>query len=204
MKNNRSSFSAHKRFWTGMVLGFFFVFIFLFGLALCFYFRDTYAGRNRTNENDLLSIANDSFRNKNYEKSKIFYLKVLKINPNNYDANFYLGSLYNGYLEPHDYKKGLYYTEKAVSFKKDDENLMYEARNYLNNGQFPEAEKIIRKCLSLKINKDKSDVWEKLGYVLKMQDEFKESLKAYQKAQTLNPADLNIQHEIDALPINLN
>jgi len=202
--DNRPAAPAYRRFWVGIPVGFLFMFLFLIAFALFLHFRDTYAGRNEGNETKLLFIANDAFCNKQYKKSKSFYEKVLKINPNNHDANYFLGSLYSGYLTPRDLKKGLFYTQKALRLKKDDKDLTYEARELWENAQFYESEMILRECLGSRSYKEKAFLYEKLGYVLKMQLKFKESLKAYQRAQSLNPTNYNIQCEIDALPSSLN
>ena len=77
--------------------------------------------------------------------------------------------------------------------------MFFLARDLWEDGQFSESEKVIRKYANLENFKNKASTWENLGYVLKMQSKFNESLKAYKKAMALDPENQSIQNEINSL-----
>ncbi len=146
---------------------------------------------------DLLRRAAEAFYAKDYAGAEKIYEDVLMREPENFEANKFLGTLWAQFLAPPDYKKSLYYIRKALESRKDYKEMVFYADILIQNKDYAESEAALRDCLK-ETEKD-AHVWEELGYVLRIQTNYKEALKAYQTALKLDPKSEHSQKAVKEL-----
>jgi len=185
-KNKNVNFSR-RWFWLGSFIGFVFAFFLLIGFGL---FLDTKYTLNRfkeAKEPELVGIAGNYFLDKQYEKSRVAYEIVLEKNPNNYDANYFLGSLYSNYLWPRNYSKAAFHIQTAFNLRQSKENLYYYGWVLFMAGQLQESEKIFQQYLDQQLGAKDPNAWEDLGIVLLKESKKNAAQKAFETALLKDP-----------------
>jgi len=146
---------------------------------------------------DLLAQAAGAFYAKDYGRSEKIYEDVLIREPDNYEANKFLGTLWAQFLVPQDYRKSLYYIRKALEARKEYREMVFYADILLQSKDNAQCETALEDCL--KMNEKDAYVWEDLGYVLRAQAKNPEALKAYEKAVKLDPGNENARKAVKDL-----
>jgi len=139
----------------------------------------------------LLQIAQQDFKQKNYEQAKESFLKILKIDPKNINSFFYLGYInaLTNKLERSEewYKKGLEIDPK-------NEHLMdYLSETLKREDKFDESIDVLKKLAEIK-QSDK--VWFRIGKLYEDQDFSDEAIEAYKQALEINPNNKEVQYRL--------
>ena len=94
-----------------------------------------------------LTTGQNLLKQKKFSIALKHFKKLLELNPNNLDINFYLGRVYS---EIQDFKNSIKYYLKYLDSNKNSINCLTNlAILYLNIGEKKESEKIFKKIIKL-------------------------------------------------------
>ena len=146
-------------------------------------------------ETDLLSIGKSYFENEKYKEAiKILSELVVKLNPDNAEAWYYLGASYynDGQLEEaKETKKSIL---KIIELNPNDNNYYWLGRLCYFSYEDEEAIKYILKAIELNPNNYDNYYWLGLSYYDK--EEYKEALQSFLKAYELNPKEIECLEQL--------
>ena len=132
--------------------------------------------------NKTLNLALQEHQKGNYTEAKNLYEKILKINSNHFDSNFYLGTLY---AQSSNFLKASELLFKAIEINPK----MEDAHNNLGliYRELKETQKAID-CIkkALEINPEYAEAYNNLGFIYKELKEDKKAEKYYLKAIEIN------------------
>ena len=139
----------------------------------------------------LLQIAQQDFKQKNYDQAEKSFLKILKIDPKNINSYFYLGYI-NALTNQLDkseewYKKGLKIDPK------NDHLLDYLSETLKREDKFDESIEVLKNLAEIK-QSDK--VWFRIGKLYEDQDFSDDAIDAYKQALELNPDNKQAQYRL--------
>ena len=146
-------------------------------------------------ETDLLSIGKSYFENEKYKEAiKILSELVVKLNPDNAEAWYYLGASYynDGQLEEaKETKKSIL---KIIELNPNDKNYYWLRRLCYFSYEDEEAIKYILKAIELNPNNYDNYYWLGLSYYDK--EKYKEALQSFLKAYELNPKEIECLEQL--------
>ena len=147
------------------------------------------------NEKDLFSIGKSYFENEKYKEAiKILSELVVKLNPDNAEAWYYLGASYynDGQLEEaKETKKSIL---KIIELNPNDNNYYWLGRLCYFSYEDEEAIKYLIKAIELNPNNYDNYYWLGLSYYDK--EEYKEALQSFLKAYELNPKEIECLEQL--------
>jgi tetratricopeptide (TPR) repeat protein len=150
--------------------------------------------KNNNLKNNLdLALAN--IEKNNLEKASNLYKKILKKYPDNFDANFNLGTIFakNNKLE-----KSVELLEKAVSINPNNEKIFNNlGLIYLNLGDNEKALETIKKAIN--INPNSPIAYNHLGLIYSNLGNINEAINSYLKSIKLNPNNISANYNIGNL-----
>ncbi len=148
--------------------------------------------------NDLknnLNFALSNIEKNNLEKASKIYKKILKKYPDNFEANFNLGTIY---AKNNNLEKSVELLEKAALINPKVEKI-YTSLGliYLNLG---DKEKALEKTnKAIKLNPSSSVAYNHLGLIYSNLDKVDEAIKSYSKSIELNPKNVPVNYNIGNL-----
>ncbi len=154
-----------------------------------------------TDVKQLLSQAVEAFHLKNDPRKTLrLFQKILTIDPNNYDANLYCGTLYAQQIDPPDFGAAIYHTNRALKVKKDYIILMAYGGLLWQDQDWAEAETVFRDC----VNEKPGDyyAWWSLAFMLEQEGKYAEALADYTQSETLTK-DAAVVARIEAQRMSL-
>ncbi len=132
----------------------------------------------------LMDNASNAFHyQRDIQKTLDLYRRVLQLDPDNYDANMYISTLYSEALNPPDYGAAIYHTNRALRIKKDYMSLMGYGGLMWKNLDYVGAEQVFRDCVQLEPGQFLA--WGQLAVMLEKQGKTVEALADYKKADEL-------------------
>ena len=130
-----------------------------------------------------LTIAYQKHKKNNFKFAENFYKEVLKIDSNNFEANFLLGTLF---VQLRKYDDAQQLLQKAIKIQPRNVDAHYNIGNLLNElGKFHEAVKSYEKAIQ--IHPGHEGAHNNLGNIYKELGKFKDAIKCYEKAIKINP-----------------
>jgi len=128
--------------------------------------------------NEILALAFENHKKNNFKAAEDLYTKILNTNPDHFESNFFLGSLF---AQSKQFDKAQELLAKAIQIKPDHA----DAHNNLGNvfkglDKIQEAKSCFEK--SIQINPEVADVHYNLGVVFKSLGKDMEAIACYQKA----------------------
>ena len=81
--------------------------------------------KNNLQTNKTLGIAYENHKKGNLELAKSLYEKILKLDPNNFEVTFLLGSLF---LQTRNFKEAIHYLNKAILIHPNQKQLFLDRR----------------------------------------------------------------------------
>ncbi len=143
------------------------------------------------NLDKLLQIAQQDFKQKNYDQAKESFLKILKIDPKNINAFFYLGYI-NALTNQLDKSEEWY--KKGLEIDPKNEHLLdYLSETLKREDKFDESIEVLKKLADIK-QSDK--VWFRIGKLYEDQDFSDEAIEAYKQALEMNPDNKDAQYSL--------
>ncbi len=150
-------------------------------------------------ENSFYTLAMQLEKDKNWEEAKRVYLAMLKINDNNFDANYRIGLLC---LTLQNINESFDYMQKAMRIKKDDQRVQYQMGVLLfSSGKAKEAIDYFNRSITL--NNDSASVFFYLGLAHEKTGNIFEAKSSYEKALMKDPADSDIRASLDRILIKI-
>ena len=146
------------------------------------------------NEKDLLSIGKSYFEKEEYKEAIKVLLELVKLNPDNAEAWYYLGASYynDGQLEEaKETKKSIL---KIIELNPNDKNYYWLGRLCYFSYEDEEAIKYILKAIELNPNNYDNYYWLGLSYYDK--EKYKEALQSFLKAYELNPKEIECLEQL--------
>lgn len=129
--------------------------------------------------------------NKDIEGAFNIFNEVIKINPNNYDANAWLGIYYIGQVT--DYEKAIIYNKKAHEIKKTIEGLEMLAANYYLLGSYSESKVLFEELNRVAPNNTTSLL--KLGEISYGFGDKDGAIKYFKRLKEIDPSKITPQIE---------
>ncbi len=146
-------------------------------------------------ENSFYTMALKLEKDKNWDEAKRVYLAMLKINDNNFDANYRIGLLC---LTLQNINESFEYMQKAMRIKKDDQRVQYQMGVLLfSSGKAKEAIDYFNRSITL--NNDSASVFFYLGLAYEKTGNIFEAKSSYEKALVKDPADSDIKSSLDRI-----
>ena len=148
--------------------------------------------------NDLeekLNFALANLAKNNLEKASNIYKKILKKDPNNFDANFNLGTIFakNNKLE-----KSLELLEKAAIINPNLEKIFNNlGLIYLNLGNKDEALENTKKAI--KLNPNSSIAYNHLGLIYSNKGSIKDAVESFKQSLKFNPNNTQVYYNLGNL-----
>ncbi|MBN2460806.1 MAG: tetratricopeptide repeat protein [Candidatus Cloacimonetes bacterium] len=130
----------------------------------------------------LLSIAVQHFNSKNYASAEESFLDLLAIDPENLEANFYMGLI--NYINK-NYETSESYYLKALEIDSGNKDVLdYLSQTYLKQGKYDEA---IDALSQIAENEEDKEIWLKIGDIYIDLEYYEEAEESYQKALEYDP-----------------
>ncbi len=142
-----------------------------------------------------LNFALENLAKNNLEKASNIYKKILKQDPNNFDANFNLGTIFakNNKLE-----KSLELLEKAAIINPNLEKIFNNlGLIYLNLGNTDEALKNTKKAIQL--NPESSIAYNHLGLIYSNKGSIKDAVESFRQSLKFNPNNTQVYYNLGNL-----
>ena len=142
-----------------------------------------------------LNFALENLAKNNLEKASNIYKKILKQDPNNFDANFNLGTIFakNNKLE-----KSLELLEKAAIINPNLEKIFNNlGLIYLNLGNTDEALKNTKKAIQL--NPESSIAYNHLGLIYSNKGSIKDAVESFKQSLKFNPNNTQVYYNLGNL-----
>jgi len=172
-------------FWFGTAIGFALSSLFMCFLSVGVVAHQALTQFRKTPVSELVQTAGNYYLNHEYEKSRIAYEIVLETDPNNYDAHYFLASLYSLYLWPVNYPKAAQHIQTALKLRMTMNNLMVYGWLLFKEEKWQESEKIFRQYLDKKGYEKDPEAWKDLAIVLAKESKTQEAQNALEIAQTV-------------------
>ena len=130
----------------------------------------------------LLIIAVSLYENKEIDKAKAMFLRILEKEPLQFESNFYLAAIYE---VEENFTEAINCFEKLVKIKYWDKELKdFLLELYIKNSDYLKALKLVR-ALIFKYH-DNQVYWLKLADILYLTKRYRKALKILEKLYTLN------------------
>ena len=153
---------------------------------------------NNKNENDLLSIGKSYFEKEKYKEAiKILSELVVKLNPDNAEAWYYLGASYYNDRQVEKGKETKKSILKAIELNPNDNNYYWLGRLCYFSYDDDEGIKYISKAIELNPNNYDNYYW--LGELYYDKEEYKEALQSFLKTYELNPEKIECLERLTEL-----
>ena len=144
---------------------------------------------------DKLNFALAYVEKNNLEKASNIYKKILKKFPDNFDANFNLGTIF---ARTNKLEKSVELLEKAASINPNMEKIYNNlGLIYLNLGDEKKALDRIQKAIN--INPNSSIAYNHLGLIHSNLGNINEAINSYSKSIKLNPKNIPVNYNIGNL-----
>jgi len=125
-----------------------------------------------------LKKAFENHQKGKFDSAKSIYIKVLKIEPNQFDANFLLGSLLG---QTNKFEESIKYFKKAIEIKPDYALVYNNLGSSLKElGNYEESIDAYKKAI--KLQPKNFEAYNNLGTLFKELDEYKKAIECFQKA----------------------
>ena len=148
--------------------------------------------------NDLenrLNFALACVEKNNLEKASNIYEKILKKYPNNFDANFNLGTIL---AKKNDLEKSVNLLEKAAIINPNLEKIFNNlGLIYLNLGNSEKALENTKKAI--KLNTNSSIAYNHLGLIYSNLGNISEAIESYSKSLKFNPSNISVNYNLGNL-----
>ena len=139
-----------------------------------------------------LTLAYENHVKKNFNLAENLYNKVLKMDPNNVDSSFLLGTLY---LQRKNLERAMEFFNEVIKNKPDHVNATHNlAYALIEIGKPREAKKLLNKVIRMKPNH--TDALYNLGNVHKHLGEFYEAENYYNKAIQIEPNNAKVHNNL--------
>jgi len=139
-----------------------------------------------------VTLAYENHIKQNLDLAENLYTKVLKIDPNNVDASFLLGTLH---LQKKNLKKAIELFNEVIKIKPDHVNAIHNlAYTLIEMGKPREAKKLLNQVISMKPNH--TDALYNLANVYKHLGEFHEAENYYNKAIQIEPNNAKVHNNL--------
>jgi len=136
----------------------------------------------------LLGIAIQHFNSKNYASAEETFYDLLEIDPENLEANFYIGLI--NYINK-DYDKSEEHYLKALELDPENYDVLdYLSQTYLKQGKYDEAIAALTKIAE---NNEDKEIWFKIGNIYLDNDYTDEAEQAFLNALDIDPEYLEAQ-----------
>ena len=133
----------------------------------------------------ILSLAIENHKKNNLELAESLYNRILKIDSNQFQANYLLGSLY---LQTKNFNKAIKLLNNAIQIQPDHADSYHNLGfAFIELGEFKKAIQLLNKVI--KINPDHIDVYYNLGNAFKQLRDFNNAEIYYKKAIKLKPSN---------------
>ena len=148
--------------------------------------------------NDLeekLNFALANLQKNNLEKASNIYKKILKKYPNNFDANFNLGTIF---AKNNNLEKSAELLEKAAAINPNVEKIFNNlGLIYLNLGVNDKALENVKKAI--KLNPNSSIAYNHLGLIYSSLESVKEAIESFSNSLKLNPNNIQVNYNLGNL-----
>ncbi len=146
--------------------------------------------KNNLQTKQTLSIAYENHRKGNLKLAQDLYKKILKIDSNNFDAIFLLGSLF---LQTKNFQKAIHFLNKAISIQPKHAN-SYQNLGYafVELGEFEKAEELFFKAIE--IDPNHGDAHFNLANTYKQMRNFKKAKEFYEKTIKIQPNNPSVHN----------
>ena len=148
--------------------------------------------------NDLeekLNFALANLQKNNLEKASNIYKKILKKYPNNFDANFNLGTIL---AKNNNLEKSAELLEKAATINPNVEKIFNNlGLIYLNLGVNDKALENVKKAI--KLNPNSSIAYNHLGLIYSSLERVKEAIESFLNSLKLNPNNIQVNYNLGNL-----
>lgn len=150
--------------------------------------------KNNDLEN-ILNFAQSYVEKSNFEKASNIYKKILKKYPNNFDANFNLGTIL---AKKNKLEESVELLEKAASINPNLEKIFNNlGLIYLNLGNIEKALEKTNKAIYL--NPNSSIAYNHLGLIYSNLGNFNEAIESYSKSLKFNPNNIQVNYNLGNL-----
>ena len=139
--------------------------------------------KNNLQTSQTLSIAYENHKKGNLELAKSLYEKILKIDSNNFEAIFLLGSLF---LQTRNFQEAIRYLNKCILIQPKHAN-SYQNLGYafVEIGEFEKAKGLFFKAIEIEPNH--ADAYFNLANTFKQMRNFKKAQEFYEKTIQIQP-----------------
>ena len=128
-------------------------------------------------------LALNNHRKNNFQNAIKFYKKILKINPNHFDSNYLLGTLY---LQNQRFNEAKIKFRKAAKIKPNHAALCNNmGATLIELKEYREAINYFKKTISIQPNF--AQAYNNIGTILKEQEKHNEAINYFQKAIEIHP-----------------
>ncbi len=144
--------------------------------------------KNNLQTKQTLSIAYENHRKGNLKLAQDLYEKILKIDSNNFEAVFLLGSLF---LQTKNFQEAIHFLNKAISIQPKHAN-SYQNLGYafVELGEFKKAEELFFKAIE--IDPNHGDAHFNLANTYKQMRNFKKAQEFYEKTIQIQPNNSSV------------
>jgi len=141
----------------------------------------------KKNENITIEkLSTSAFQNHQKRDLKVaekLYKKILKLNPNHFESNFYLGIIS---AQTNNFNKAKQLLNKAIQIQPNFIDAHYNLGNVQNElGEFEQAASSYQKAIEIQPNY--ANAHYNLGLILKKLGKFEKAISSYKKAIEINP-----------------
>ena len=141
----------------------------------------------KKNENITIEkLSTSAFQNNQKRDLKVaekLYKKILKLNPNHFESNFYLGIIS---AQTNNFNKAKQLLNKAIQIQPNFIDAHYNLGNVQNElGEFEQAASSYQKAIEIQPNY--ANAHYNLGLILKKLGKFEKAISSYKKAIEINP-----------------
>lgn len=134
-------------------------------------------------------------KNRQWEDARRLYKAILKINKNNFEANYRMGILS---ITLQDLDDAFQYLQLAMQMKKDDTKVLYQMGVLLfSSGRTDEALVYFNRALELKENS--ASIFHYMGLCYEKLNRLNEAKSFYERALIIDPNDGNIKSSLEKI-----